>query len=99
MPPGDHGAVIRSQPLANSAALPSAARNLLVLYHSRSIDGRDIAVSGAIAIPKEQTAGRRLAGDDLGAWHHRHRRRLRAVEEYAARAGARVPEPEANDDG
>jgi pimeloyl-ACP methyl ester carboxylesterase len=67
LPPGDHGAVIRSQPLANSAALPSAARNLLVLYHSRSIDGRDIAVSGAIAIPKGKPPA---GGWPVTTWAH-----------------------------
>ena len=47
----EHGALIRTEPLATAAALPGAARNLLVLYHSLTIDGRDIAVSGSIAIP------------------------------------------------
>lgn len=47
----DHGTVIRSRPLANSAALPSAARNLLVMYHSTSEEGKDVAVTGTIAIP------------------------------------------------
>jgi pimeloyl-ACP methyl ester carboxylesterase len=67
LPPAEHGAVIRSRALAGSAALPSAARNLLVLYHSRSIDGRDIAVSGTIAIPAgEPPAG----GWPLTSWAH-----------------------------
>jgi len=47
----EHGAVIRSALLVGSAALPSAGKNLLVLYHSRSADGKDVAVSGTIAIP------------------------------------------------
>jgi alpha-beta hydrolase superfamily lysophospholipase len=38
-------------PLTGSAALPSAGANWLVLYHSKSVDGRDVAVSGTIAIP------------------------------------------------
>ncbi|HEY6832585.1 MAG TPA: alpha/beta fold hydrolase [Pseudolabrys sp.] len=50
--PVEHGTLIRTQPLTDAAALPSAARNLLVLYHSKSIDGRDITVSGTVAIPK-----------------------------------------------
>ena len=67
LPPAEHGAVIRSRPLTNSAALPSAARNLLVLYHSKSIDGRDIAVSGTIAIPAgEPPAG----GWPMTTWTH-----------------------------
>jgi pimeloyl-ACP methyl ester carboxylesterase len=65
--PAEHGAVIRSRALTGSAALPSAARNLLVLYHSRSVDGRDIAVSGTIAIPAgEPPAG----GWPLTSWAH-----------------------------
>jgi pimeloyl-ACP methyl ester carboxylesterase len=51
LPHGEPGQVIKTQDLTNSAALPSAARNILVLYHSRSITGKDIAVSGSIAIP------------------------------------------------
>jgi alpha-beta hydrolase superfamily lysophospholipase len=47
----EHGTVISTKPLATAAALPGAARNLLVLYHSLGLDGRDIAVSGSIAIP------------------------------------------------
>jgi Secretory lipase len=50
--PGRHGDVIWVRPLTTAAALPSAARNLLVLYHSTSVAGRDIAVSGTVAIPK-----------------------------------------------
>ena len=65
--PAEHGAVIRSHALTNSAALPSAARNILVLYHSTSPDGRDIAVSGTIAIPVgEPPAG----GWPLTTWTH-----------------------------
>jgi pimeloyl-ACP methyl ester carboxylesterase len=48
---GQHGTVIRSGPLATAAALPSAARNLLVMYHSTSEQGKDVAVTGTIAIP------------------------------------------------
>ena len=67
LPPGQPGAVIRSRALTGSAALPAAARNLLVLYHSRGLDGRDIAVSGTIAIP----AGTPPAGGwPLTSWAH-----------------------------
>jgi len=52
LPAAEHGAVIRTTPLVGAAALPSAGRNLLVLYHSRSADGKDVAVSGTIAIPQ-----------------------------------------------
>lgn len=51
LPGAKHGKVIRSRPLSDAAALPSAARNLLVMYHSTTEDGRDVAVTGTIAIP------------------------------------------------
>src|SRR6185437_11273005 len=51
LPAREHGKVIRSRPLADAAALPSAARNLLVMYHSTGEDGKDVAVTGTIAIP------------------------------------------------
>ena len=52
LPAGRHGEVIWSRPLASAAALPDAAENLLVLYHTTSVGGNDVAVSGTIAIPK-----------------------------------------------
>jgi pimeloyl-ACP methyl ester carboxylesterase len=51
LPIGAHGSVIRSRNLTDAAALPSAGRNLLVMYHSTTEDGRDVAVTGTIAIP------------------------------------------------
>jgi pimeloyl-ACP methyl ester carboxylesterase len=51
LPPGRHGDVIWSRPLTTSAALPHAAQNVLVLYHTTSVDGRDVAVSGTVAVP------------------------------------------------
>jgi pimeloyl-ACP methyl ester carboxylesterase len=51
LPDGRHGDVIWVRPLTTSAALPHAAQNMLVLYHTTSVDGRDVAVSGTIAVP------------------------------------------------
>ena len=34
-----------------AAALPGAAENMLVLYHSRTLAGQDTAVSGTVSIP------------------------------------------------
>ena len=51
LPPGRHGDAIWSRPLTTSAALPHAAQNLLVLYHTTSVDGHDVAVSGTVAVP------------------------------------------------
>ncbi len=67
LPPAAPGTVIRTQPLTNAAALPSAARNVLVLYHSTSIDGRAIAVSGTIAIPRGTPPA---GGWPLTTWAH-----------------------------
>jgi pimeloyl-ACP methyl ester carboxylesterase len=52
LPAGTHGDVIWSRPLSAPAALPSAARNVLVLYHTTGYDGKDRAVSGMVAIPR-----------------------------------------------
>ena len=52
LPPAPHGSVIWARPFATSAALPSAASNTLVLYHTTALDGKDRAVSGTVAIPK-----------------------------------------------
>ena len=51
---GAAGEVIWSRPVTGAAALPGAAENLLVLYHSSTLAGRDTAVSGTIAIPPGQ---------------------------------------------
>jgi predicted anti-sigma-YlaC factor YlaD len=67
LPHAQPGTVIRTRALTNSAALPSAGRNLLVLYHSKSIDGRDIAVSGTIAIPPGKPPA---GGWPLTTWAH-----------------------------
>ncbi len=52
LPRAHRGSVLWQRPLANGAALPDAARNLLVLYETRSPLGRRVAVSGTIAIPR-----------------------------------------------
>jgi dienelactone hydrolase len=41
------GTIIRSAPIT----APSGAKAWKVLYHSRSVDGRDIAVSGVVVVP------------------------------------------------
>ena len=52
LPAGAHGDVIWARPFTTSAALPSAAQNTLVLYHTTALDGTDRAVSGTVAVPK-----------------------------------------------
>ncbi len=51
LPAGKPGSVIWSRPLSGAAALPHAARNVLVLYHTTAVGGNDVAVSGTVAIP------------------------------------------------
>jgi pimeloyl-ACP methyl ester carboxylesterase len=51
---GPAGGVIWSRQLTGAAALPGAAENLLVLYHSRSLAGQDTAVTGTVSIPPGQ---------------------------------------------
>lgn len=52
LPAGEHGDVIWARHLDNDAALPDAAENWLVLYRSTDLDGKPIAVSGTLAVPK-----------------------------------------------
>jgi dienelactone hydrolase len=56
LPPAAPGTIIRSEPLA----APAGTRLWRVLYHSRSLDGRDIAVSGYVAAPAGETRSRRV---------------------------------------
>ena len=46
------GTIIRSTPITGA---PAGARAWKVLYHSRSVDGRDIAVSGVVIAPTGRT--------------------------------------------
>lgn len=46
------GEVIRSRALDGTMALPSAARNHLVMYVSPDPDGRPVAVTGTVSVPQ-----------------------------------------------
>ena len=50
LPPGRPGALIRATPIAGSPQVPGS-RAWAVLYHSRGLDGHDVAVSGAVLAP------------------------------------------------
>jgi alpha-beta hydrolase superfamily lysophospholipase len=67
LPAGTHGDVIWARPLTTAAALPSAASNTLVLYHTTGADGKDRAVSGMIALPKGTPP---RAGWPVISWAH-----------------------------
>jgi hypothetical protein len=61
------GALIWARLFNTAASLPSATRNYLVLYNSRSPDDSDVAVSGTVSIP----AGDPPAGGwPLITWTH-----------------------------
>jgi len=64
---GAAGQVIWSRQLTGAAALPGAAENLLVLYHSRTLAGQDTAVSGTISIPPGQPPA---GGWPVLSWAH-----------------------------
>src|ERR1035437_4153900 len=44
------GSIVRSEPIPDAAGLPAQATAYRVLYHSESITGADIAVSGTVVI-------------------------------------------------
>lgn len=52
LPDGPKGSVVWARGLMGTMALPSAARNTLVLYRSQDPSGAPVAVSGTISIPK-----------------------------------------------
>jgi pimeloyl-ACP methyl ester carboxylesterase len=52
LPAGKHGDVIWARKLSGEAALKSAGANWLVLYRSVGTDGKPIAVSGTVSLPK-----------------------------------------------
>lgn len=52
LPSAAPGSVIWARPFTGGSLLRNAATNTLVLYHTVSAGGHDVAVSGTIAIPK-----------------------------------------------
>ena len=52
LPSGSHGALIWARKLTGEPALGSAGKNWLVLYRSVGVDGKPIAVSGTVSLPK-----------------------------------------------
>jgi len=54
LPAGARGSVIWSRPFEGTMALPSAAKNLLVLYRSTGAQGGIVPVSGTVSIPSGQ---------------------------------------------
>jgi pimeloyl-ACP methyl ester carboxylesterase len=52
LPGSKHGDLIWARKLTGQPALASAGKNTLVLYRSEGIDGKPIAVSGTVSVPK-----------------------------------------------
>ena len=52
LPSAPPGSVIWARPFTGGSQLKNAAMNTLVLYHTVSAAGHDVAVSGTVAIPK-----------------------------------------------
>src|SRR4051794_15879823 len=52
LPGKAHGDAIWARKLSGEAALKSAGSNWLVLYRSMGSDGKPIAVSGTVSVPK-----------------------------------------------
>src|SRR4051812_26202353 len=63
MPKKAPGTIIRSTPIT----APSGAKAWKVLYHSRAVDGRDIAVSGVVVVPTSATP---KGGRPVVTWAH-----------------------------
>jgi alpha-beta hydrolase superfamily lysophospholipase len=52
LPRAEHGTAVWVRDAPTAVAMPSAARNLLVLYQSLTVDGKPVAVSGTLSIPQ-----------------------------------------------
>jgi len=67
LPPGKPGDLIRSQPF-EEYALPPGVSAVRILYHSRSATGEDVAASGVVLFPEEETPP--AGGWPIIAWAH-----------------------------
>jgi alpha-beta hydrolase superfamily lysophospholipase len=65
-PAGQPGALIRSLPIAGSPQVPGS-RAWAILYHSRGLDGHDVAVSGTVVAPPGPAPA---GGRPVLAWGH-----------------------------
>ena len=54
LPGTTHGALVRARPLTGAAAIPGARSNRLVMYRSRGVRRRTVAVTGIVAVPKRK---------------------------------------------
>jgi len=75
LPAGKPGDLIRSEPF-EEYALPPGVSAVRILYHSRSAIGEDVAVSGVVLFPEEETPP--AGGWPIIAWAHGSKRVARA---------------------
>ena len=69
LPPGKAGELIRSEPI-DEYNLPFELSALRILYHSRTANGKDVAVSGVVLIPDGKPPA---SGWPVIAWAHEFR--------------------------
>jgi hypothetical protein len=69
LPPGKPGELIRSEP-TNQYNLPFELSALRILYHSRTANGEDVAVSAAVLVPDGKPPA---GGWPMIAWAHEFR--------------------------
>ena len=67
LPAGRPGDVIWSRPASAQASLAAASRNLVVLYRSTDANGKAIAVSGLVSLPKGKAP---KSGWPVVSWSH-----------------------------
>ena len=67
LPAGKPGELIRSEPF-EQYALPPGVSAVRILYHSRSATGEDVAASGVVLFPEEETPP--AGGWPIIAWAH-----------------------------
>ena len=67
LPAGKPGELIRSEPF-EEYALPAGVSAVRILYHSRSATGEDVAASGVVLFPEEETPP--AGGFPIIAWAH-----------------------------
>ncbi len=65
--PAPPGTVIRSERIADATGLPPLAVAYRILYHSESITGADIAVTGTVVIPGQPSPA---GGYPIATWAH-----------------------------
>ena len=65
--PAPPGAIVRSSPIPSTGQLPAGAKAYRVIYHSQSIAGTDVAVSGLIVVPGGPPP---VGGFPIASWAH-----------------------------